>query len=271
MRRVPAPVVVVAHSEGLKRRYRSLLFLLNRQAILHVAVSKRVAESVQCRGAHRVCVSYLGASTTQQEDVATPERQGLTFLFLGRLAPSKRVDLLLDVLRTIATDFRSAGARLLIVGTGSELPSLKSFVRRHRLDDIVSFKGTVRPVDEVLAVSDVFILCSDYEGMPVSIFEALLAGLQIIATDVGGISEVVHSEEGHHLVRPRDSSAIRGAMLQALHAGQQPARRLERKAAAAHLHALNAATSFYDLLAEALLHEHGATLRTWQKVSSDEQ
>jgi glycosyltransferase involved in cell wall biosynthesis len=195
------PVVVQAHSQSARWPFRVVLPILNRFASLHLAVSRAVATSVQCRGARRVVITYVGAKVTLSDD-QTPPSAGGVFLSLGRITALKRHDLLLRAVEDVATEMRAAGWKLRIVGDGQESGQVARLIQGSGLDDIVTLEASRRPIDAVLAASDVLVVSSDYEGLPLVVFEALQAGMLIVSRDVGGISEVVDEQRGHLLVTP---------------------------------------------------------------------
>lgn len=93
---------------------------------------------------------------------------------------------------------RAEKIHLTIVGGGADLNHCKEMVEKANLNDIVSFTGAV-PNTEVykyLAASDVFVLLSENEGLPISIIEAMRAGLAVISTNVSGIPELVSNNNG---------------------------------------------------------------------------
>jgi glycosyltransferase involved in cell wall biosynthesis len=88
-------------------------------------------------------------------------------------------------------------ARLKLVGDGSTLAAVKKLAGDLGIRERVEFKGARGDVPEILAQTDVFVLASKTETLPISILEAMRAGLPVIASDVGGISEeVVDGETG---------------------------------------------------------------------------
>lgn len=146
----------------------------------------------------------------------------LLAMFVGRLAPIKRVDVLLDAM----AHARAAGApvRLAIVGDGELRQSLEARTRALELCDDVTFLGFRRDLPRLAAACDLAVLCSDNEAIPVALIEAAAAGRPAIATDVGGVSDVVPPEalvpagDGHALgellvaaARDRDDLPRRGA------------------------------------------------------------
>jgi glycosyltransferase involved in cell wall biosynthesis len=88
-------------------------------------------------------------------------------------------------------------ARLKLVGAGVTQAAMKKLAEELGIRERVEFKGARGDVPEILAQTDVFVLASKIETLPISILEAMRAGLPVIASDVGGISEeVVDGETG---------------------------------------------------------------------------
>lgn len=92
---------------------------------------------------------------------------------------------------------------LTIVGGGADLTYCKELASKCELDKIVTFVGVVPNTDvyKYLANSDVFVLLSENEGLPISIIEAMRAGLAVISTNVSGIPELVSNNNGI-LIKP---------------------------------------------------------------------
>jgi glycosyltransferase involved in cell wall biosynthesis len=148
------------------------------------------------------------------ERVKFRERQGISpdealASFVGRLAPIKRLDVLL---RSIASA-RAAGApiKLVIVGDGESRAALERDARDLGIADQVRFVGYARELDGVAAAADLAVLASDNEGTPVSLIEAGAAALPAVATDVGGVAEVVRPGAGL-LAPPGDPEALGAAI-----------------------------------------------------------
>jgi glycosyltransferase involved in cell wall biosynthesis len=91
-------------------------------------------------------------------------------------------------------------ARLKLVGDGKTLSAAKKLAAELGIRERVEFKGARGDVPEILAQTDVFVLASKTETLPISILEAMRAGLPVIASDVGGISEEVADGETGLLV-----------------------------------------------------------------------
>jgi glycosyltransferase involved in cell wall biosynthesis len=101
---------------------------------------------------------------------------------------------------------------LFFIGDGPRMPEVRGLCQRVGLTDICHFLGERRDVPQILAECDLFALATHWEGLPLSILEAMRAGLPVIATNVGGNSEAVaHGVTG--LLTPRkDVAALRCAL-----------------------------------------------------------
>lgn len=97
------------------------------------------------------------------------------------------------------------------VGDGPEKGKAEQFVKENDITHKVHFAGWRKDVDDMLAKSDIFILLSEYEGLPLSVLEAMRAGLPIIASDVGGVKEAVTEANGI-LVHANDSEGLTVAL-----------------------------------------------------------
>src|SRR5262249_56746103 len=98
--------------------------------------------------------------------------------------------------------------QLVIVGDGPLRESLAGQARTLGVEDSVRFEGTVADVRPVLAAMDVFVLPSRAEGMSNALLEAMAAGRPVVATAVGGNTEVVTDGETGLLVPPANPAAI---------------------------------------------------------------
>jgi glycosyltransferase involved in cell wall biosynthesis len=88
-------------------------------------------------------------------------------------------------------------------------------VKRLGLTERVVFAGERKDVPELLAGADIFVLASNWEGLPLSILEAMRASLPVVATRVGGVDEAVEDGVSGYLTAPKDVATLR-ARLQTL-------------------------------------------------------
>jgi len=94
---------------------------------------------------------------------------------------------------TAATKLKGSGCsfRLLIAGDGEQREELAERVGRLGLDNEVVLPGNLTNLDQVMQVSDIFVMSSLWEGLPLVLLEAMAAGLPVVAYGISGIDEVV--------------------------------------------------------------------------------
>jgi glycosyltransferase involved in cell wall biosynthesis len=107
---------------------------------------------------------------------------------------------------------REPRARLLLVGDGEQRSALEQRIQSLGLDGIVRLVGWKRDLLPVYGAMDVAALTSRNEGTPVSVIEALAAGLPVVATAVGGVPDVIRHEETGMLIPPGDPAAFAAAL-----------------------------------------------------------
>jgi sugar transferase (PEP-CTERM/EpsH1 system associated) len=107
---------------------------------------------------------------------------------------------------------KGLGAVLVVVGGGPLAKNLEKYVEDAGLADTVLFLGERSDVPRLLQVFDVFVLSSTMEGLSLTLLEAMAAGLPIVATDVGGNSEVVLDGDTGILIEPQNAAAMAAAM-----------------------------------------------------------
>lgn len=113
----------------------------------------------------------------------------IVFINVARFMKQKNQPLLLEAFARAKA--KIPNMKLVFVGDGEQREVLEEKIRELRISDSVILVGNVSNVNEYLAAADVFILSSDYEGLPLSILEAMAAGLPVVSTDVGGVADVV--------------------------------------------------------------------------------
>ena len=102
--------------------------------------------------------------------------------------------------------------RFVIVGEGDCLPELKALVQAKGLGDVFQFAGFHSNTSRYLKTFDIFALPSLSEGLSSAILEAMATSLPIVATNVGGIPELVIHEDNGLLVTPKDATALASAI-----------------------------------------------------------
>ena len=113
---------------------------------------------------------------------------------IARLAPQKGIDILVDVARRVRE--KEPGARFVVVGDGPLRDRVAGWAKDSGVADIVHFAGESAAVGDYLAAADAFLLTSRWEALPVTIVEAFRARLPVIASDCGGVAEIVDETVG---------------------------------------------------------------------------
>jgi glycosyltransferase involved in cell wall biosynthesis len=207
------------HQPDFPRRKRMIanrLLLSRRDRVIGVGAAVRQA-LIENEGIPQDRVSVLYNGIDVDAYAASDDRAQARSL-LGA-APSDFVILQvarLDYLKDHATALRAMArvvaevprARLVLVGDGPERSAIELQARNLNLGRQVSFLGTRKDVLRLLPGADAFMLTSISEGIPLTALEAMAAGLPVIGTDVGGMSEVVVDGTTGLLAPVRDESAL---------------------------------------------------------------
>lgn len=144
--------------------------------------------------------------------------QPLRIFACGRLHPGKRHDLLIRATATLRSD--GLDARLTVAGedadsgTGQFRRNLEALAAELGISEVVHLPGAMSEADirRELESSHVFALSSDTEALGIVLVEAMAMGVPVVTTDVGGTTELVHTEENGLAVPPNDAAAIAKAI-----------------------------------------------------------
>ena len=133
---------------------------------------------------------------------------------VGRLVPIKNHTLFLQAAQRVLE--KLPHTRFVIVGDGERRDELEAFSTQHGLIDAVRFVGWRRDLANVYASLDVLVLTSDNEGTPVSLIEAMAAGVPVVSTRVGGVPDLLGNGQRGTLVEVGDDKALADAIIDAL-------------------------------------------------------
>jgi glycosyltransferase involved in cell wall biosynthesis len=129
-------------------------------------------------------------------------------IMVGRLAAPKDPVTLVRALAGV----RRAPFTATIVGDGPDRPAVEAEIRAAGLEGVVELAGERHDVPRLLADADVCVLSSRSEGAPLSVLEAMAAGLPVVASAVGGVPEIVADGDTGLLVPPGDAAALAAAL-----------------------------------------------------------
>lgn len=149
------------------------------------------------------CIEMKKAS-----EAKSVEKTKFTICMVGRLNRQKRYDRALEVMCRLKND--GYDFELWILGSGELEVDLRRMVKDMRLDDLVRFKGFIKPVYPYIEAADVFLNTSESEGYPLTLCEALCLGCPIVATDISGANELVAKSEAGVLVTEDPDSIYEG-------------------------------------------------------------
>lgn len=144
---------------------------------------------------------------------AAVRQQVRQLFYAGRLAVEKGLPVLFESLRMLQA--RGYDLQLTLAGGGEDRQALERLACELGIDERLTFAGYLgqEQVREYLRQSDIFILPSFAEGVPVSLMEAMACGVPVLSTYVGGIAELVESERTGLLVPAGDSHALSEAII----------------------------------------------------------
>lgn len=166
----------------------------------HVVAEKLCSESL-------VSVIYNGVERDFARTSSVPAvRTAKTVLTVASLTPHKGHLHLLHAATAVLKNYPDV--RFIFVGDGPEKEKLHSFARDNGFAENLHFAGIATDVRPFLEAADIFVLPSLREGMPISIVEAMAHRLPVIASDVGGIPEVVVEGQTGFLIKPGDHGAM---------------------------------------------------------------
>lgn len=125
---------------------------------------------------------------------------------VAELHPIKRHLVLLDAFRQLPHS--DTPARLILIGEGSEREHIETYIHTHHLDGKVLVVGNITEAARFLKAFDLFVLASKSESYGYVLHEAGLAGVPVIATNVGGIPDIIENQKTGLLVPPDNAPAL---------------------------------------------------------------
>jgi glycosyltransferase involved in cell wall biosynthesis len=221
-------VVVSHHAIGSETHLPHVLpgfaLPLLRRMDAHLAVAeaqRRYLVEVEKLPASRVHLIYNGVDASRYHPASAEERSaartllglpdaGLVIMAVGSLKPLKAIDVLI---RAAAPVLRAGpDCHLVLVGDGPDRDELVALATAEGIRERVVFAGLRNDVDVVLRAADVLALSSRTEALPTVVLEAMATGLPVVATQVGGVPELVDAGRNALLVPPNDVEALADAI-----------------------------------------------------------
>jgi glycosyltransferase involved in cell wall biosynthesis len=159
---------------------------------------------------HKLHIIHCGVDPDRYADTKPPS--GHRLLFVGRLAPVKGLPILLRAIAPLTEQF--SDLKLTVIGDGAGRAALEHQAQTAGLGDHVNFVGykNQTEVAEALADTDLFVLPSFAEGVPVVLMEAMAAARPVVTTQIAGVPELVEHGVSGLLVPPGDTDALTRAI-----------------------------------------------------------
>jgi len=179
--------------------------------VIPVSISKEVARSVKATYGVESVVIYNGIPTSEYLREKRKSDELIRILNIGKFKKAKNHLLLVEAFSKTVKEMPNL--RLLLVGDGSLRKKVENKAKTLGLEEKVLFLGWRSDIPEILADCDIFVLSSDWEGLGIVLIEAMASGKPIVATNVGGIPEVVEDGITGILVPPRNPDALAKAIL----------------------------------------------------------
>ncbi|KPN89552.1 mannosyl transferase [Lysinibacillus sp. ZYM-1] len=212
------PTVFTAHSwsftEGVPQKKQALYYRMEKSVqrfttkIITVSdYDRELALMKKVAPAHKLLTIHNGIDPIENSHLTTEKTymEQPVIVMVARFEVPKRHDLLLEAL----AELTDVPWQLQLIGDGSLRPALEEFVEQHDLTDRISFLGDQLDVHTYLEKSHLFVLLSDWEGLPISIIEAMRVGLPIVATNVGGVKELVVDHDNGFLLEREDKELLK--------------------------------------------------------------
>jgi glycosyltransferase involved in cell wall biosynthesis len=234
--RVPAVVATHQLVPPFRLRRRALLQqrLLGSRVGRQIAVSAEVAKRLEALfgwPGRKVTIVHNGVRVPTQRAVPDPSLraellrdQRAVVLVPARLDPLKGHDFLFEAARALE------GVQVVLAGDGPERGRLQALAEELEIASRVSFLGFREDMPQLLVCSDVVVLPSLAEGLPLAVLEAMAAGAPLVATAIGGTDEALADGVTGLLVPPRDVAALAAAVTRVLADPQEAQRRADAAA-----------------------------------------
>ncbi|MDQ0269108.1 glycosyltransferase [Cytobacillus purgationiresistens] len=210
--------------KGLKGRFFTQLHLWAlKRPDYYFAISNRFKDMLVSQGVqeNKVTTIFNGIDFSKREPSTIVKRSDLNLsekdfviAMVARLTPVKGHTTALMALKEIVTDYPHV--KLLLIGDGFLEWELKKRVEELELTDQVSFLGYRKDVDALLQISDLKLLTSYSESFPLVLLEAARAKNAIITTDVGGVRDLIPSQEFGWVIPVKDHFALTVALVEAI-------------------------------------------------------
>ena len=213
-------LICTAHNSNEGGKARMLAYrLTNRLSDINTNVSQEATDSLIRKGAFRksnVMTVHNGIDLSKFEKVSSRQaldQNVINLISVGRFNDQKDypnlINAFAELKKNVMTDIK-----LTIVGDGELRPQIEAMIKQLDLDNDIVLLGRRSDIPELLSQADIFVLASKHEGLPTVVIEAMACECYVVATDSGGVAEVM-GDTGQ-LVPIEDSQALADALQNAI-------------------------------------------------------
>jgi len=185
-------------------------FMYSHFNVVPVALSQEIKESIKSvygLADYKIPVAFNGIDLSKCIVKNCYERNNpFTIIHIGRFMDVKNHKLLVQAFAKFCDKYQNV--KLQLLGEGELLEEVKEMVKSLEIDEKVEFLGLQSNVYPYLNNADVFCLPSKYEGVPMTLIEAMGTGLPIIASNVGGIPDMLTNEINALLINPNKNELV---------------------------------------------------------------
>lgn len=176
----------------VSRKLRDFLYMFADYVVVQTMKNKNYfSKAVQ----NKCAVIYNPVNLGEYTGCALDQKKEKKIVTAGRLMPQKNHKMMISAFASIRKEY--SDYQLIIYGDGPSREELENLTVKLGIQDHVSFPGNVSDLHERIKSSELFVMSSDYEGMPNALIEAMCMGLPVISTKVSGATDLIqHGKNG---------------------------------------------------------------------------
>lgn len=190
-------------SKFILRKARDFLYLLANGVVVQTTHNREYFSKIIQK---KSIVIYNPVSLNEKKGIATQTIKRKRIVSVGRLMKQKNQLLLLKAFKRVVS--MRPDYKLTIYGEGPERPILEKFILENNMADSVELPGSVKNVHDFIANAEMFVMSSNFEGMPNALIEAMCMGLPCISTKVSGATDLIQDGVNGDLVELGDEQAL---------------------------------------------------------------
>ena len=196
-------------SNAVVRKIRDILYRFATGVVVQTQKNKAYfSQAVQKKSR----VIYNPIDLKESAGIALKTEKEKKIVTVGRLMPQKNQKMMIAALKEVLK--KHPDYQLVIYGEGPSREELESFVRELGVEEHVLLPGNVTDIHDRIKDAEMFVLSSDYEGMPNALIEAMCLGLPSVSTKVSGATDLIKDHENGILTDLNDQKQLENAMLE---------------------------------------------------------